>query len=189
MAPHQCVHCGKIIPIGSKELLDGCTDCKRRFFFYIKEEQLQKAREQPLIEIPAEEKKQVEKDVREMAGVLEEDTPVILDFESVRISGEGKFELDLIKLFRKDLPLVYKLEEGKYIIDLASTLRGSVKGMKQIVKPKLPDEIMNDDKNINYKNLNEDDSEDDDLDDEENEEEDIDNSAESDSNHENEGKE
>ena len=125
---HQCVRCSRIIPIGSREILDGCKDCGSHFFFYIKEEQIEKLKNK-IVEIPEEEKKQVEEDIREIVGIVDEDTPVILDIESIRVTGEGKFELDLAKLFRKDRPLIYKLEEGKYIIDLASTLRGSVKNL------------------------------------------------------------
>ena len=133
--PHQCVHCSRIIAIASKELLEGCKECGGRFFFYIKDEQLEKIKEGHVIEIPQKDKKQVEKDIREMAGIIEEEMPVILDVESIRITGSGKFELDIVKLFRKDRPLVYKLEEGKYIIDLASTLRQNVKEIKEIRNP------------------------------------------------------
>lgn len=132
--PHQCVKCSRIIPAGSRELLEGCEDCKGRFFFYIRDDQIKKIKEE-LIEIPEEEKKQVEKDIRDMAGITDEQAPVILDIESVRSIGEGKFELDLSKIFRKDRPLVYKLEEGKYIIDLASTLRMDIKDIKEIKNP------------------------------------------------------
>ncbi|HEA46653.1 MAG TPA: hypothetical protein ENH99_02625 [Candidatus Pacearchaeota archaeon] len=131
--PHQCVKCSRIIPAGSRELLEGCHDCKGRFFFYIKDEQMKRIKEE-LIIIPEEEKKQVEKDIREMAGITDEHAPVILDIESVRSTGDGKFELDLSKIFRKDRPLIYKLEEGKYIIDLASTLRMNVKDIKEVKK-------------------------------------------------------
>ena len=116
--PHQCVKCSKIIPIGSKEIIEGCNDCKGHFFFYIREEQLENLKEKP-IEIPKEEKKKIEKDIREMAGITDENAPVILDIESVRVLSDGKFELDIVNLFNKKKPLVYKLEEGKYIIDLA----------------------------------------------------------------------
>jgi len=88
-----------------------------------------------MTEIPAEEKKKIEKDIRDMAGITNEDAPVILDIESVRAVGEGKFEIDLIKLFRRDQPLIYKLEEGKYIIDMASTLKTNVKELKEIKNP------------------------------------------------------
>ena len=116
--PHQCVHCSEIYPIGSKELIEGCSKCKGHFFFYIREDQLDKVKEEP-VEIPQEEKKNIEKDIREMAGITDENAPVILDLESVRVLKEGKFEIDIVNLFKKDRPLVYKLEEGKYIIDLS----------------------------------------------------------------------
>ena len=133
--PHQCVHCGKLYPPGSKELLQGCSDCGSHFFFYIKEEQLARIIKSP-IEIPAEDKHQVEKDIREMAGITEEDAPVILDVESVRVTGSGKFEIDLVNVFNRKRPLVYKIEEGKYIIDLASILQQNVKDLKEIRNPK-----------------------------------------------------
>jgi predicted nucleic acid-binding Zn-ribbon protein len=120
--------------MGSKELLEGCADCKGHFYFYIRDEQLNKLKENP-IEIPEEEKEVIEKDIREIAGIIEETAPVILDIESVRVTGEGKFEIDIVNLFRKDRPLIYKLEEGKYIIDLASTLRENMKELKQIRDP------------------------------------------------------
>jgi predicted nucleic acid-binding Zn-ribbon protein len=43
--------------------------------------------------------------------------------ESIHILKPGKFELDLVNLLNKDHPLVYKLEEGKYMIDVPSTLQ------------------------------------------------------------------
>ena len=132
--PHQCVKCSRIIPMGSKELLEGCSNCKGRFFFYIKQEQLDSIKNKT-IEIPEDEKSSIEKDIREMVGITDEETPVILDLESVRVVGDGKFEIDLINVFNKDRPLIYKLEEGKYIIDLASTLNRSVKDLKEIKNP------------------------------------------------------
>jgi len=132
--PHQCVHCKRIIPVGSRELIEGCKNCGNHFFFYLREEQLEKIKENP-IEIPEPEKKQVEKDIREMAGITEEDAPVILDIEAVRVTGSGKFEIDLANLFKQNIPLVYKLEEGKYIIDLATTLKQDVSALKEIKNP------------------------------------------------------
>ena len=136
--PHQCVHCSRIISAGSKELLEGCESCKGHFFFYIRDEQLEKIKEKP-IEIPQEDKKAVEKDIREMAGIIEENAPVILDIESVRVTGTGKFEIDIVNLLIKDRPLIYKLEEGKYIIDLASTLKQNMKDVERIRDPNKKD--------------------------------------------------
>lgn len=123
--PHQCVKCSKIIQIGSKELLEGCNKCHSKFFFYVREEQLEKLKEQ-VIEIPEIEKKKIEKDIRDIAGIEDADAPVILDFESVQVTGEGKFEIDLAKVFNRKKPVVYKLEEGKYLIDLNRTMKKSL---------------------------------------------------------------
>jgi len=136
--PHQCVHCGKVYPVATRALIEGCEDCGGHFFFYIKDEQMKKLEEKPveIMEISQEEKKKIEKDVREMAGIEEETAPVILDLESVRTVGEGKFEIDIVNLFNKKRPLIYKLEEGKYIIDLASTLERDLSGLKEVSEEK-----------------------------------------------------
>ena len=55
---------------------------------------------------------------------LDKDKPVILDIESINILKPGKYELDIVELF-KGKPLIYKLEEGKYVIDLASTFEAT----------------------------------------------------------------
>ena len=131
---HRCVHCGRLIPVGSKEIIEGCKKCGSHFFFYVREDKLKEIEENP-IEMDSQEKKQIEKDIREMAGIIDEETPVILDLESVRVTAPGKYEIDLVNLFRKERPLIYKLEEGKYIIDLASTLNKDVRKLKEIRNP------------------------------------------------------
>lgn len=50
------------------------------------------------------------------------DNPVILDMESIRVLQPGKYELDLVHLFKKD-PLIIKLDEGKYMIDLPQAFK------------------------------------------------------------------
>jgi predicted nucleic acid-binding Zn-ribbon protein len=69
--------------------------------------------------LSTKEKEQMEQDVREITGIADEETPVFLDFESVMLVKPGKYLIDLHKLFAKDKPRVYKLEDGKYIIDLS----------------------------------------------------------------------
>ena len=118
--PHQCVHCSKIIPVGSKEILEGCNDCHGKFFFYIRDEQVQKIMEEkkaPLPELDTMDKEEVEKDVRSILKIEDEDKPVILDLESVRVLGNGKFEIDIVSLMNRK-PIVFKLQEGKYLIDI-----------------------------------------------------------------------
>jgi len=120
--PHQCVKCSRFIPIGSKELLEGCESCGGRFFFYIRDDQVEKLKKEP-VEIPKAEIKKIEKDVRDISGIEDDESPVILDLEAIRAVGPGKFEIDVVNLFNKDRPLIYKVEEGKYIVDLALTLK------------------------------------------------------------------
>ncbi|HLC98934.1 MAG TPA: Zn-ribbon containing protein [Candidatus Nanoarchaeia archaeon] len=120
--PHQCVRCGTLYDDGSKEILSGCK-CGARLFFYIKKERLEQAKEIS-DNLSKKEKKQIEDDVLDIVGRdREEETPVVLDLESIRILKPGKFELDLVHLFNKKEPLVYKLDEGKYIIDIAETFK------------------------------------------------------------------
>ncbi|MDP6641826.1 MAG: Zn-ribbon containing protein [Candidatus Nanoarchaeia archaeon] len=123
--PHQCVKCGKIYPDGSNELLKGCTSCTSRFFFFIKEKDLEESKK-ITEKLTNEEKQQIEQDVLEIIGIEDDTKPVILDLESIRILQPGKYELDIVELF-KGKPLVYRVEEGKYIIDLASTFGSNKK--------------------------------------------------------------
>ena len=74
--------------------------------------------------LTAEEKKNIEEDVAEILNVKLEDPdkPVVLDIEAIRIMKPGHYELDLVRLFKND-PLIIKLEEGKYIIDLGQAFK------------------------------------------------------------------
>ena len=123
--PYRCVHCSKLFEDGSKEVLSGCSQCGRKFFFFIKKEQLQKISQEGVETefLSSADKKQMEQDVREIAGFEDEETPVFLDFESVRVLRPGKYAVDLGNLFSLEKPRVYKLEDGKYIIDLSTRLK------------------------------------------------------------------
>ncbi|MBU0536250.1 MAG: Zn-ribbon domain-containing protein [Nanoarchaeota archaeon] len=129
--PHQCVRCGKLYDDGSKEILTGCL-CGAKLFFYIKKDKLEQAKE-IADNLSNKEKKQIEKDVYEIMGrdQEEEDKTVVLDLESIRVIKPGKFELDLVHLFNKKEPLVYKLDEGKYIIDVAETFKRNADSKKK----------------------------------------------------------
>lgn len=68
-----------------------------------------------------QEKKQIEHDVREIVGIEDEEVPVVLDFESIRIVKPGKYVVDLHHLFSREGPLIYTLEDGKYVVDIRSS--------------------------------------------------------------------
>jgi len=118
--PHQCVRCNKIYEDGDNQILKGCTSCEGKFFFFVRKEALKKVQE-ATSNLTREQKESIERDVMDIVGV-EDDKPVILDLASINILEPGKFELDIVRLFKGE-PLVYKLEEGKYIIDIAGTFR------------------------------------------------------------------
>jgi predicted nucleic acid-binding Zn-ribbon protein len=121
--PHQCVRCNTFYEDAAPELLKGCS-CGGRLFFYIKKDQLEKARKmQDDVKLSTKEKVQIEKDVRELVGSdVKDDQPVVLDLEAIRVKKPGQYELDLVHLFKGE-PLVFKLEEGKYMIDLAQSFK------------------------------------------------------------------
>jgi len=125
--PNQCIHCSEIYSDGAKQTLEGCDKCGSRFFFYLTQEKLNKIKghkeDSPLAELTIEDRKTIEEDVREITGIKEIDAPVILDLETVKVTSPGKYLLDIPNLFSKERPFVFKLEDGKYVIDLSSTIK------------------------------------------------------------------
>jgi predicted nucleic acid-binding Zn-ribbon protein len=119
--PHQCVRCNTFYADGSVDILKGCK-CGSKLFFFVKKESIEKAKT-ITSQLTQEQKVQIEDDVYDMLGAEREDEPVVLDLESVRITEPGKFELDLVQLFNKEYPVVFKLEEGKYMIDIPETFQ------------------------------------------------------------------
>lgn len=117
---YKCVHCSQIYSDGAKEILEGCSSCGSKFFFYLSKKQMEKL-EQAKEEISFDEGEidRIEKDVREIVGIEDDEEPVYLDFESVKMMKQGKYLIDIGKLFDKEKPRIYKLEDGKYIIDIA----------------------------------------------------------------------
>ena len=123
--PHQCVRCNTLYQDGAKEILSGCS-CGARLFFYVKKEHIEQGKEL-ISNLSDDDKKHIEDDIREIVHLQQDDDqPVVLDFESIRVLKPGKYELDLVHLFKKD-PLVIKLDEGKYVIDLAQAFKKEVK--------------------------------------------------------------
>src|SRR3989344_4059815 len=120
--PHQCVRCNTLYQDGAQEILKGCG-CGARLFFYIKKKDIEDGKEL-ISNLTEEDKKNIQEDVSEILHIKQEDPdrPVILDLEAIRVLQPGKYELDLVHLFKKD-PLIIKLEEGKYMIDLAQAFR------------------------------------------------------------------
>ncbi|UZE93987.1 MAG: hypothetical protein IB618_00205 [Candidatus Pacearchaeota archaeon] len=123
--PHQCVRCGRIYDSAAPEVLEGCS-CGSHYFFFFKDEDL--AMQKETEKLTRDEREEIVKDVSEIVGP-DIEKPIILDLESIRVQKPGKFEIDLVRIFKRK-PIIYKIEEGKYIIDLASTFQMKLKEKK-----------------------------------------------------------
>lgn len=119
--PHQCVRCNTFYEDGAQELLKGCN-CGGRLFFFIKKEKLEDMKKiTEEANLTKKDKEQIEQDVFDLVGSeIDKDQPVILDLEAIRVVRPGKYELDLVHLFKGE-PLVFKVEDGKYMIDLVQS--------------------------------------------------------------------
>ena len=119
--PHQCVRCGTMYDDGANEVLDGCS-CGSKLFYYIRKDKIEEVKNMTS-KLTSAEKKQIEDDVFDIIGDKPEnlDETVVLDLESIRALKPGHFELDLVSLFNKNNPVVFKAGDGKYLIDIAST--------------------------------------------------------------------
>ncbi len=135
--PHQCVRCGRVYESAAPEILKGCV-CGSHYFFFFKKEDvdIQKQAEK----LTRDEREEIVKDITEIVGP-EIEKPIILDLESIRVQKPGKFEIDLVGLFKRK-PIIYKIEEGKYIIDIASTfqIKSKEKPIENIEEPPKPTE-------------------------------------------------
>ncbi len=129
--PHQCVRCGKVIDDGSKELLSGCSQCGSHFFFYVKKKEQGVSAEVIRSALSEKDVVEMERDVRHLMGVKQSDKPVILDLETIKAVGPGKFSIDVSALLRGE-PVVINISDGKYFIDLASAFKGD--GSSQLLK-------------------------------------------------------
>ncbi|MEM4703249.1 MAG: Zn-ribbon containing protein [Candidatus Pacearchaeota archaeon] len=115
---HRCVRCGKIYPSTAQEILKGCP-CGSHYFFFFREDDLSLKEE--TARLTPKEREEIVKDVKTLIGP-DVEKPIILNLESIRVRKPGKFELDLVNILKRK-PIIYKLEEGKYIIDIASTFQ------------------------------------------------------------------
>ncbi|MFT7616297.1 MAG: putative nucleic acid-binding Zn-ribbon protein [Candidatus Woesearchaeota archaeon] len=130
--PHQCVRCAKLYDDGSQEILTGCS-CGAKLFYYVRRDQLNKAKnDRSALDLSEQEREKIEKDIYDIIGdEVDKNIPIILDIESVKVLKPGSFELDLVNLFNKENPLVYRLEEGKYMIDLANSFKRAKSDKKE----------------------------------------------------------
>ncbi|MCK5039955.1 MAG: hypothetical protein KAR87_03235 [Candidatus Aenigmarchaeota archaeon] len=117
---NKCVKCGKLHPDDAKYLINGCDVCGAKFFFYVNENDEKKA-EKLSANLTKKQITEMERDVRAIIKNKKNDI-LVLSIEAVRVLSPGKYELDLINLFNQK-PLVIKIGEGKYRIDMTEIPR------------------------------------------------------------------
>jgi predicted nucleic acid-binding Zn-ribbon protein len=120
--PNQCVRCGKIYEDAGIELIHNGCECGGKLFFFIKKEHLNKLKTE-MKNLSQDQKKEMIRDVYDIIGAeVDEDQPVVLDLESINVEKPGSYEIDLVSIFSKK-PLIYKLGEGKYVIDIVESFK------------------------------------------------------------------
>lgn len=117
--PHQCLKCDSIFDNTSDAIIKGCSNCGSKLFLYVKKAPEKKHE----IELSKTEKDLILKEIENMVEIKDSKIPVVIKLENVRILGPGKYEIDVNELMKKDKPLIYKIQEGTYVIDL-NFLRG-----------------------------------------------------------------
>ncbi len=111
--PHQCLNCQEVYDNTSNAIIKGCPACESNLFLYIKK--IPENKEE--IELTKDEKEIIMKEVENLTHTEELDAPIILKLENIRILKQGKYEIDINQLMKKDKPLIYKVDEGTYVID------------------------------------------------------------------------
>lgn len=119
--PNKCTYCGKIHPDDASYLMKGCDRCGCKFFFYIREENLERTEEE-MERLTRADMSEIEKDVRDiLPDEAGKEETVVLDIEAIRIVRPGKYEIDVTNLFNQR-PIVIRVGAGKYEIDLSTIM-------------------------------------------------------------------
>ncbi len=120
--PHQCLNCESIFDNSSDAIIKGCPNCGNKLFLFIKKI----PEKQEEIELSSHEKELIMQEVESMAEIKNSIEPIILKLENVRVIKPGKYEIDINQLLKNDKPVVYKVQDGTYVIDL-DFIRGNKK--------------------------------------------------------------
>lgn len=119
--PNKCTRCGKIHTDDSPSLFQGCDNCGSKFFFYVRQEALDKA-DKELKALKPKEIDEIEKDIRDIIPKqVDKDETVVLDVEAIRVIKPGKYRIDVSNLFTQK-PIVIRVGPGRYELDLTTIM-------------------------------------------------------------------
>jgi predicted nucleic acid-binding Zn-ribbon protein len=117
--PHQCLKCESVFDNTSDVIIKGCPNCGAKLFLFIKKAPVKEEE----FELSQDQKDIILKEVESFVDIKDTDIPIILKLENIRVLAPGKYEIDINQLMKKDKPLIYKIQEGTYVIDI-DFLRG-----------------------------------------------------------------
>lgn len=112
--PHQCLRCDEVYDNTSEAIIKGCSNCGSKLFLFVK----QAPKEAKEIELSKEKKDIILKELESFVDIEQTETPIILQLENIKVVKPGKYEIDVNQLMKKEKPLIYKVQEGTYVIDL-----------------------------------------------------------------------
>ena len=119
--PNKCTRCGKIHADDSPCLVTGCDVCGSKFFFYIRQEAIEKA-DRELKDLKPKEIDEIERDIRDIIPrEVDRDETVVLDLEAIRVIKPGKYRIDVSNLFTQR-PIVIRVGPGRYELDLTTLM-------------------------------------------------------------------
>jgi len=111
--PHQCLGCNTIFESSDNAILKGCPNCNNKLFLYVKKLPTEKQE----VEISKEKKDLILKELETVVNKEDSDMPIILKLENIKILSPGKYEIDINQLMKKEKPIIYKVQDGTYVID------------------------------------------------------------------------
>jgi predicted nucleic acid-binding Zn-ribbon protein len=125
--PHKCIHCNKVYEDNAKELISGCG-CGGRVFLFLKEKKEEDSKD------AAEELRKSTLEEEDMEWLNKKlgkelrgsEKTISFDVENLLRLGKGKYRLNLASLMRGD-PLVVKVKDGVYYIDIPYSMRKKVR--------------------------------------------------------------
>ncbi len=108
---HKCLSCKKTYKDDAPELLL-CCECGSKYFLYYRTNNIYEKKSKDEIE-------KIEKDILEIIkdNKIEKGKVVVFDIESIIVPKQGKYLIDLQKLFKEKI-VVFRIDEGKYIIEI-----------------------------------------------------------------------
>lgn len=121
--PHKCARCNKIYEDTAPELIKGCG-CGARVFLFLREKE-DRTKEEIIDEL--KEQRLDDSDLKWLDDRFSEelkksDKTIRLDVENLLRLDEGKYRLDIASLMKGD-PLVVKVRDGVYYIDIAYSMK------------------------------------------------------------------